>query len=405
MSVETAIQEIPEEFIKVVKDFIRDIQTTFPEYTPLIQKWWKDDDERSVEILFEFCQRKIPPRFFDILYQNESIFAEDSDLDTEFLPSIHFKNLWSCDITKTTRETIWKYLQLIMFSIIGTIHNKESFGDTAKLFENIDQEEFKSKLEETISHIQNLVELSAQAQRGEGEGEGDQGDQEDKQKQPESGPNIPNAEEIHSHITGMLEGKLGKLAREIAEETASSLNMDFDGDTDMKDIFQKLVSNPGQMMGLVKSVGDKLDTKLKSGDLKETELITEATNIMNQMKNMPGMDNIQSMLHKFGMSGMAGDLAGMNGKVNVGAMEAQLNNRMKIAKTKERIKAKAEANARAKILQQALNATAATATTTTTTTATREEQVKPAFSDEELMKLFDSVEKAQKTPRKKTGKK
>ena len=30
---------------------------------------------------------------------------------------------------------------------------------------------------------------------------------------------MPNATDIHEHITGMLDGKLGKLAREIAEET------------------------------------------------------------------------------------------------------------------------------------------------------------------------------------------
>ena len=30
---------------------------------------------------------------------------------------------------------------------------------------------------------------------------------------------LPNPEEIHNHITSMMEGKLGKLAREIAEET------------------------------------------------------------------------------------------------------------------------------------------------------------------------------------------
>ena len=32
--------EVPEEFAKVIKDFVGDIQTTFPEYKPLIGKWW-----------------------------------------------------------------------------------------------------------------------------------------------------------------------------------------------------------------------------------------------------------------------------------------------------------------------------------------------------------------------------
>jgi len=74
----------------------------------LIGKWWKDakhfdyvDEEeikmaienaqqKSISLLFDFCQKKLPPRFFDILYQNEEIFTEDSEMNTKFLPHLHF---------------------------------------------------------------------------------------------------------------------------------------------------------------------------------------------------------------------------------------------------------------------------------------------------------------------------
>lgn len=114
-------KSIPEEFTKVIRDFVNDLRTTFPEYETFISKWWKDkehynyidnEDDRnqayeksvakSTKLLFNFCQKKFPPRFFDILYQNEDMFKEDSDIDTEFLPKIHFKNLWQCDISKNT---------------------------------------------------------------------------------------------------------------------------------------------------------------------------------------------------------------------------------------------------------------------------------------------------------------
>jgi hypothetical protein len=123
---------ISEEFKKLIKDFILDIVNTFPEVKPLINKWWKDEtyflniedenerkksydesQEKTMIFLFNYCNKKLPPRFFDILYQNEEIFKEDSEIDTEFIPHIHFKNLWNFDITQKTKETIWKYLQLI----------------------------------------------------------------------------------------------------------------------------------------------------------------------------------------------------------------------------------------------------------------------------------------------------
>lgn len=383
---------VPEEFIKIARDFVSDLKTTFPEYIPILEKWWKSKDHflyieeeedrkkafeksetKSIIFLFEFCKKKFPPRFFDILYQNVDMFKEDSDIDTEFFPKIHFKNLWQCDISDKTRETIWKYLQLMLFAIVGSLENKEAFGDTAKLFEAINEEEFKSKLQETLSHMQNLFE-----------------DGSTESNQNINPSDLPDAEQINEHITGMLDGKIGQLAKEIAEETASNLNMDFDGATDMKDVFQQLVKNPTKLMGLIQKIGDKLDTKMKSGELKESEMIQEATEIMNKMKNMPGMGNIQSMLSKMGMGG----LGGLGGKVNTGAMEAQLNKRLKLAKTKERIKAKAEANVlrreQEKLLQSNSNPTTSSSS---------------KISEEELVKLFSSSEKMERTPRQPLSKK
>jgi hypothetical protein len=333
---------IPEEFSKVIKDFVQDIKSTFPEVSPLINKWWKDKssfsnienieereklcldaETKSIKFLFKYCQKKFPPRFFEILYQNEDMFKEDSESDTEFLPHIHFKNLWQFDISQKTRDTIWKYLQLIMFSIVGSIDNKEAFGDTSKLFEAINEDEFKTKLEETMEQMSGLFEKS----------------EKNTEENSKEG-SLPNANDIHAHITGMLDGKLGKLAKEIAEETAAGLNIEMDDATDMKSVFNNLIKNPGKLMGLVKSVGDKLDTRIKSGEIKESELMAEATEIMNKMKDMPGMDNIQSMLNKMGM--------GAGGKMNMGAMKSQLGKNMKMAQMKERMKAKAETNKLAK---------------------------------------------------------
>ena len=399
---------IPNEFKKIIKDFVRDIKTTFPEYIPLINKWWKneseysyiqDENERnaaiekgeaiSVQIVFEFCKKKMTSRFFDILYQNDEIFAENSDIDTEFLPHIHFKNLWHFNISDKTRETIWKYLQLIIFSIVGTIDNKEGFGDTAKIFEAINQEEFKSKLEETLSKMQNLFDSSANFTE-EFKGLGGNLNMED----------MPNAKDLHEHITGMLDGKLGKLAREIAEETAQSINMDTENVTDMKDVLSNLIKNPNKLMGMVKNVSEKLDSKMKSGEIKESELISEATTLMNKMKNMNGMCDIQSMLRQMGLSGMGGlgGLGNLNGKVNTSAMEAQLERNLKMAKTKERMRAKVEATRLAKEQQQQ-QMQSTMSEQSTQQQALAEEQVLKLFSNEENS---DTKQKSNKKNKKKT---
>jgi hypothetical protein len=385
---EEKVEEIPEEFKKVIKDFIKDIKITFPEVIPLINRWWRDstffcyieDEEKrnkniedseknDITTLFTFCKKKYPPRFFEILYQNEEMFKEDSEIDTEFLPHIHFKSLWQFDISQKTRDTIWKYLQLILFSVVGSLENREAFGDSAKLFEAINEDDFKNKLEETLSQMQGLFDIPVNNV----DPSNNMGDI--------PNANIPNANDIHDHITGMLDGKLGKLAKEIADETAANLNMDMENVTDMKDIFNKLIKNPTKLMGLVKNVGDKIDSRIKSGEIKESELIAEATDIMNKMKNMPGMDNIQAMLSKMGM----GNLGGKGAKMNMGAMESQLQKNMKTAQMKERMKAKAEASSLAKESTVAISNVLP--------------QTNNQMSDEQLISIFSTGEKVERTPR------
>ena len=366
-------QEIPEEFHKIIKDFVSDIITTFPEYEAIINRWWKPEDPEKLKVIFNHCLSVFPERFFDILYQNQDIFKEESVVNTEFLPGISFKYLWTCDISEKTKETLWKYLQLILLSIIGCVKDRTALGDTAKLFESIDEEDFKGKLQETLEKMQNVF-------GGEGEN-----------AQTEGGgginmDNIPNANDIHSHISGMLDSKLGNLAREIAEETAQNLDLDFENMTDMNDIFQSLFKNPGKLMGLVKNVGEKLDTRLKSGDIKESELMAEASNIMSKMKNMPGMDNIQEMLSKMGMAGMMPPGMGRNTNVDTNAMENRLKQNTKMMQMNERLKQKAQEKQMQKQMEeqqmqkQLLNQ-------------------KPALTDDELSALFGQDEKAQKTPR------
>ena len=368
----------PEEFGKIINDFTSDIITTFPEYSGIIKKWWsksEDENKNKEELLYVFrhCMKLFPERFFDILYKNNDIFVGDNTHNTEFLPGIVFKHLWSMNISEQTKETIWKYLQLILFSIIGSVHNISELGDTAKLFENVDENDLKSKLEETLLNMQNLFNCPEKSK------ENNTSECNAETSEPSINmDNLPNANDIHNHISSIMGTKLGKLAMEFAEETVHEMNLDPENVGDTKDVFQNMFKNPGKLMNMVKNVGDKIDIKIKSGEIKESELISEGMDLLNKMKDMPGMGNFQQMFSQMGIPGL-----GKNAKINTGAMEAQLNRNLKNAKLKERIKAKAELNKKTK---ENLN-------------TLPEENQKPAFSEEELIKIFSTGEKVEKTPR------
>lgn len=314
-SQESNNKEIPEKLPKIIKDLTNDILTTFPEYKESLDVNLKNIlegnlDNESLTILYEYIKTVYPERFFDILYQNEKMFI-DEEINTNFLPGIDFSILMNDDISKKTKEIIWKYLQLILFSVIENLNESKTFGDTAKLFEAIDEKVLKEKLEETMKNMSNIFEEN------------------------EEDTDFPDPEEIHEHLNGILEGNLGKLATQITEETLKELDLDVDLEDEgsVGEIFKKLFSDPGKLMKMIGKVGKSLDEKLKSGEIKESELMEEASEFLKKMNDVPGMKNMSSMFSNMG-------IPMKKGKMNVNSMQSHMKQNIKMSKMKERMRAK-----------------------------------------------------------------
>ena len=373
-------------FKKIITDFVSSFLTTFPEYTNSVQLFIGrplsdgiSDD--AVARLLAHCRSVYPERFFDILYQNDSIFSPDAEVSNgvsvEFLPGVDFRIVWNLsDITDTTKDRIWKHLQLITFTIVsGMSQGNLTFGDTAKLFEAINEDELRVKLEETMANLQSMFDSgaatdpsadAAHANRGENAGTNSTASSGDSAG---SGGMPPDAEKMHEHLSGLLDGKIGALAKEIAEETVKELDIDVSEESSVSGVFQKLMKNPGKLAGIVKKVGEKLDKKMKSGDIKESELFKEASEFMTKMKGSggkggKGMGDIAQLLKSMNLN--MGDLAGLGGggggggsktKVNLGAMQSQLGRNFKMAQSKERMQKKLDEH-RAAALQAAAAAAA-----------------------------------------------
>lgn len=326
---------IPAEFLKVAKDFLTDMISTFPEYegslkTLIIDLNEENNDSENIKNLYLHCKNIYPTKFFDLLYQNDEIFnTENDDSALEFLPGVDFKEVWQQDITDKTRLIIWKYLQLICFSIVNSENDTKSFGDTASLFEAINEEELKSKLEETMEQMSKIFDMSGNAFEDVGEGGINMED-------------MPNPDDLHEHISGLLDGKLGRLASEITEETMKDFQ-DISGVNSVGDIFQVLFKDPGRLMKMIKKVGGNLDQKIKSGEIKESELMEEASELMKKLHKMPGMKNMQKMMSEMGLP-----TGGKNSKVNMGAFQGQMQRNISKAKTKERLRRKLAARQSAK---------------------------------------------------------
>ena len=120
------------------------------------------------------------------------------------------------------------------------------------------------------------------------------------------------------------------------------MNLDLQDVSSVGEVFKELFKNPGKLMKIVKKVGSKLDEKLKSGEIKESELLKEASDLMKKMGNTPGMKNMSSLFGKMGLP------IGKNTKFNKNAFQAHMQRNMRQAQMRERMKEKMAARAKTK---------------------------------------------------------
>jgi hypothetical protein len=334
---------IPENFKSIIIDFTNDLSITFPEYAYLWDRW-KTCDENVYKELFEHCLKSFPERFFDILYQNVEIFEPTNETNTVFLPNIDFKILYNCQgVSENTKKTIWKYLQLLLFTVVGSVKDKSIFGDTANMFDGINEEDLQEKLKDTMEGITNFFEnMGVDLDEENKEGTSDSEEQKHDFNPKDA---MPNIEELHEHLRGLFDGKIGTLAKELAEEISGEfsniLGEDFatngeNTEHTTQDVLKKMMKNPKKMMDLVKTVGDKLKNKMDSGEISKDEIMKEATDILAKMKQMGGGSELNEMLKKFagGMGGM-----GKNMRINTSA----LNQMTKKEEMRQRMRSKIEA--------------------------------------------------------------
>lgn len=300
-----------EELKTILTDFCNDIKNTFPEKKEIVDKY-------NIDELVEYCKKFFTQRTLEIVYKNDKIFT---DKEIYFLPNIDFNELWNSNISDETKETIWKYLQLILFSYVSL--DEYSFDDTVKFFEQLDKDDFKDKIEDIMKNLKNDENFDNSS--------------------------LPNSEKINSSFDNLFNTKIGNIAQEIAEETSKNMNIDPDSN-----IMDSMFKDPKSLMSLVKTVGDSLDKKMKSGDINQEELLKESSSLLGNLNmnsdiqklfSSLGMGDLTSMVNSMNMDGGASANDG-GAPVNIGKKTKINTNKMKqnLSKmtTKERLQRKLE---------------------------------------------------------------
>merc|ERR1711908_256683 len=109
-------------------------------------------------------------------------------MTTEFIPNIDFK------------QTIWKYLQLILFILVGTMKDKMDFGDAMSMFDQLGEDDLQGKLQEAMGSIHEFFSTMENSE-----------DKKESADEPtvNATDNMPQPEQIHDHLMGLFDGKIG----------------------------------------------------------------------------------------------------------------------------------------------------------------------------------------------------
>jgi hypothetical protein len=171
---------------------------------------------------------------------------------------------------------------------------------------------------------------------------------------------MPDPTGIHEHLKSLFDGKIGKLAKELADELSGDLMNIFGEDisgladggeskTSSQDIFKKLMKNPKKIMDLMKTVGSKLESKMKDGDISKEDIMKEASELMGKMKGMGNGKEFQEMMKNLtknmgGLGAMAG--MGKDAKFDFAGMQREMKKNSQAEKMREKLEKK-RANAAA----------------------------------------------------------
>lgn len=293
-------------FNKTLKEFVDELKVTFSELKETIDEQFHSIHETDTTYL-KWFETNVQPFFVDITTKNADIFKNNKALF--FLPDINFSKLWKCNITKQTQNAIWRYLHILLLCVSQFQLNTSNFESTLNEWnslldnKNINPDELE-KMQKYADNIMKLMENLTNPDDDEddnkddnkdGDKDDDKDDKGDKDSQT-GGGNSKEEEKKQKEIEDELRkdpfiqqlenSKIAQFAKELSSElNISDLGLSEGNKIDsFGDIFNIIGKNPQRVMKLVKSVGNKIQTKLSSGNIQQSELVEEAHTLMSSMQ-------------------------------------------------------------------------------------------------------------------------
>jgi hypothetical protein len=268
---------------------------------------------------------------------------------------------------------------------MGSVKDTSNFGDALNMFESMDENDLQNKMKETMDGLGEFFERVPEQQEQTSDGD-------------DARPfKLPKPEVLHEHMKTLMEGKLGKLAKELTEEFTEDLKDVFDesdtNDKSIKDIMAQIMKDPKKIMTIMKKITDKLQNKMKTGDISQEELMKEVSGIVEKFKAMGGGEDIMKHFAKGPFAKMFQNMAGNAQTISKhSAMKDRL--RKKMEEKQKRAAITAAVQTQVQMQTQVPMQTPKSVIVKIGDEKQEKSGLKPpALSEEELIKLFSKKDK------------
>ncbi len=282
-----------EKFNSNLQQFLDVIKKNYPDQTASIDSHYDFSESNDIYLreFIEICKTIGN----DISTKNEIIFSKNSLV----LEGVDFYTIWNDEnLSDEQRENIWKYLQTLYIFAFEYVKDAD-FKSIMREFKKIGSD--YSKLDQESQTFVNMIESLTEKYKNKSMEEDDDNEQDEDNGNSFAPPDI-------------FGGMIGDLAKEIVNEIdPSSLNLE-----DPNKLLGNLLSgnfdeenDDSGIMNLVKNITGKIQDKITSGSLDETQLFNEAQNVMKNFSKkggkgmgIPGMGNPMEMFGNIMKSGM-----------------------------------------------------------------------------------------------------
>lgn len=247
-----------EKFNFYLKTFLAELQNIFPEFKESINSSYSEvleSESLSVDTYVKEYMNAVESFHTQIATKQNSLFLGDNEL--KFLRELDFRELWTKDLSDSTRENIWKYLQTLYVIGKKIVANDDDVNAMLNELNTPSQEDFKQNQQEMMEMIENMSKITDE--------------------------NRATNSEVENLFNN---GIISDIAKELTNELDLD-KMDMGNPQNMNEAFSNIMGGGGgtNFFNLISKVGEKIQSKVESGQINQGDLINEAQKMMGGLKN------------------------------------------------------------------------------------------------------------------------